>query len=253
MSASSASGTQASCSVGFATLFDVEMEAAIAVRCVSSDRNLSENSDAGIGPDGGTVRLISYRGETIGVLSRDWVSALSRILPAECGGPRPLPAGIKVLVACEGAFSASGNADPGDYVIVTDHVNASGYNPLIGCSGCFPDVSGAYPARYRELAHRVAAHLGRTPREAVLVSCPDPMEPPAWLRALNGCVFGSALPAVTLAAARDSVPTLALALITGRARIGRPTPDDSGQEAEGVREFIRFALECAASISEKLK
>ena len=54
---------------------------------------------------------------------------------------------------------------PGTLMAITDHINMTGQNPLIGenlddFGPRFPDMSKAYTPEYRETAHQVADKLG---------------------------------------------------------------------------------------------
>jgi len=61
---------------------------------------------------------------------------------------------------------------PGDLVLIRDHINLSGRNPLVGTNDDrlgprFPDMSAVYPAELRRLAHTAAAQAGVELKEGV--------------------------------------------------------------------------------------
>ena len=83
-----------------------------------------------------------------------------------------------VLAGCETVIitNASGGCgdglEPGDLVLLRDHINLTGRSPLIGpnvdrLGPRFPDMSAVYPAHLRELAHEAAAAAGTHLKEGV--------------------------------------------------------------------------------------
>ncbi len=68
---------------------------------------------------------------------------------------------------------------PGDLMLIADHINLLGDNPLIGphdasMGARFPDMSAAYDERLRAIARGVASSLGITVREGVYVAVAGP-------------------------------------------------------------------------------
>jgi purine-nucleoside phosphorylase len=67
--------------------------------------------------------------------------------------------GTRVLVVTNAAGGiADGKLRPGDLMIIDDHLNLTGVNPLAGPNDArfgvrFPDMSEAYPERYRRVLH----------------------------------------------------------------------------------------------------
>ena len=62
---------------------------------------------------------------------------------------------------------------PGDLVLISDHINLMGTNPLIGRNDDslgprFPDMTEAYSREYREIARQTGAELGIELKEARL-------------------------------------------------------------------------------------
>jgi purine-nucleoside phosphorylase len=91
--------------------------------------------------------------------------------------------------------NASGGAnpalEPGDLMLVTDHLNLMGWSPLTGpnddaLGARFVDLSVAYDADLRRRAHDAAREGGITLREGVYCALPGPSyETPAEIRMLR--------------------------------------------------------------------
>ncbi|HXW96804.1 MAG TPA: purine-nucleoside phosphorylase, partial [Gemmatimonadales bacterium] len=81
---------------------------------------------------------------------------------------------------------------PGELVLIADHINLLGDNPLIGRNDDrlgprFPDMSDPYDAEFRAKARAIALEQGITLREGVYVSVPGPnLETRAEYRMLRG-------------------------------------------------------------------
>ena len=117
--------------------------------------------------------------------------------------------GAEVMIAT----NASGALDPdmaaGSLVVVSDHINLLGANPLVGDWGRdfgppFPDMSAAYDPELRKLALAAARDAGFKVREGVYCAMPGPsFETPAEIRmliTLGGTVVGmSTVPEVIAA------------------------------------------------------
>ena len=106
------------------------------------------------------------------------------------------------------ATNATGSLDPeiapGSIVVVTDHLNLQGSNPLVGEWGTefgppFPDMSEAYDRELREMARSAAEEAGFAVHEGVYAAVLGPsFETPAeirMLRAAGGTVVGMSNPA----------------------------------------------------------
>jgi purine-nucleoside phosphorylase len=74
---------------------------------------------------------------------------------------------IPVIILTNAAGGVRDSLEPGDLMIVDDHINAMGVNPLIGghdpvWGPRFPDQTNVYDAELRRLLDRAAAKMGST-------------------------------------------------------------------------------------------
>ncbi|MFA4874280.1 MAG: purine-nucleoside phosphorylase [bacterium] len=98
-------------------------------------------------------------------------------------------AGIVVVTNAVGGINKS--FKPGDLMLVTDHINMMGVNPLVGIafhrtSNQFTDMTNAYDAGLRELSLLVAKRLGMKLREGVYMAVSGPSyETKAEIRAFR--------------------------------------------------------------------
>ena len=99
--------------------------------------------------------------------------------------------GIQVLLISSAAGGLNPQFEAGDLMIVTDHINLTGMNPLIGPNldqfgPRFPDMSRAYDRDLIVLAREKALKLGILIRQGVYVGIVGPsLETPAETRFLR--------------------------------------------------------------------
>ncbi|MHB1420410.1 MAG: purine-nucleoside phosphorylase [Bacillota bacterium] len=98
--------------------------------------------------------------------------------------------GIEALVVTNAAGGINRSFHPGDLMLITDHINVMGHNPLRGentdAGPRFPDMTGAYHPKYLNLARGVSQRLGITLREGVYAGVPGPSyETPAEVKFLE--------------------------------------------------------------------
>jgi purine-nucleoside phosphorylase len=133
-------------------------------------------------------------------------------------------------------------------MIISDHLNFQGANPLAGpqddrCGRRFVDMSEAYDRELRRQARRAAAASGLECFEGVYAAVLGPSyETPAEIRALRRLgadAVGMSTVAEVLAARQLGVRVLALAVITNRAAglrrrpLGHAEVLDVGKRAAG--------------------
>lgn len=99
--------------------------------------------------------------------------------------------GCRAVLLTNAAGGANPTFAPGDLMLLADHLNLTGKNPLIGPNDerigpRFPDMSVAYDRRFRELAREAAIEAKVTLREGVYAGLLGPTyETPAEVRMLR--------------------------------------------------------------------
>ncbi len=96
--------------------------------------------------------------------------------------------GVKSLIVTNACGGVNTSFVPGDLMMITDHINFAGTNPLIGkneeeIGARFPDMSTAYDREYLKLAKEVGASLNIELKEGVYMMFTGPVyETPAEVR-----------------------------------------------------------------------
>lgn len=99
--------------------------------------------------------------------------------------------GIEYLFLTNASGGINADFHPGDLVAISDHINLSGRNPLVGPNIAelgprFPDMGNAYDAEVRELLHSVAHRHHVDIKSGVYCSVLGPTyETPAEIRMLR--------------------------------------------------------------------
>ncbi len=123
--------------------------------------------------------------------------------------------------------NACGGMNPqfarGELMIIEDHINLLGVNPLIGPNDerlglRFPDMSRPYSSRLIELAERLALSSGIQARKGVYVAVPGPnLETRAeyrFLRGIGADVVGMSTVPEVIVAVHSGMEVLGLSIIT---------------------------------------
>jgi purine-nucleoside phosphorylase len=131
--------------------------------------------------------------------------------------------GVKSLVLTNAAGGINPAFAPGQLVLISDHINLQGQNPLTGPNDDslgprFPDMSEAYSKGYREIARAAAADLGITLPEGVYAALSGPnYETPAeirYLRAIGADLVGMSTVPETIAANHMGMKVLGISCVT---------------------------------------
>jgi purine-nucleoside phosphorylase len=114
----------------------------------------------------------------------------------------------------------------GRLVIISDHINLQGVNPLSGPNDerfgpRFPDMTAAYDKRFREMAVGQGNRLGLGIQEGVYASLPGPSyETPAeikYLRTIGADLVGMSTVPEVLAARHGGIRVLGISCVTNAA------------------------------------
>jgi len=134
--------------------------------------------------------------------------------------------GVQTLLVTNAAGGINTGYSIGDIMVISDHINLMGGNPLVGLhepefGERFFDMGTAYTPALRTLAHGCAGALGMSLREGVYVAVTGPSyETPAEIRAFRAlgadAVGMSTVPEV-IAARHCGMDILGLSLITNMA------------------------------------
>ncbi|HKQ71265.1 MAG TPA: purine-nucleoside phosphorylase, partial [Polyangiaceae bacterium] len=143
--------------------------------------------------------------------------------------------GCRAVLLTNAAGGIGPHLEPGDCMLVTDHLNLTGRNPLVGphesdgrAGVRFPDMSRAYDPRLGELAHAAARELGVELKEGVYAGLLGPSyETPAeirMLRTLGADAVGMSTVLEVIALRQLGVRVAAISCITNLAAGISPTP-----------------------------
>jgi len=166
--------------------------------------------------------------------------------------------GVRSMVFTNAAGGINTALEQGNLVLISDHINRQGSNPLVGANDeelgpRFPDMSEAYSRRYREIAKAVALELCIYMPEGVYAGMLGPSyETPAeirFLRAIGADVVGMSTVAEVIAARHLGMEVLAVSCVTNLAAgvaEGKINHDEVLETGAAVRDtlvkFLRMVL-----------
>ena len=163
--------------------------------------------------------------------------------------------GVQKMLVTNAAGGVNTSYTPGDLMIISDHLNLTGRNPLIGPNHSdfgvrFPDMSEAYSHRLRKLAKETADKQGFAMKEGVYAGLLGPnYETPAeivMLRTLGADAVGMSTVAEVIIARHAGMEVLGISCITNMAAgiLEQPLSHDEVMEtAEMVKEkFLNLVM-----------
>jgi purine-nucleoside phosphorylase len=159
--------------------------------------------------------------------------------------------GIRSVVLTNAAGGINLNYQQGALVVIRDHINLQGANPLVGTNDDrfgvrFPDMTHAYAKDYRAIAGEEAAKLGMTLHEGVYAALLGPSyETPAeinYLRIIGADLVGMSTAFEVIAARHMGIKVLAISCVTNMAAgiLDQPL---SHQEVMETGERVRSSFE----------
>lgn len=131
--------------------------------------------------------------------------------------------GITTLILTNAAGGVNLSYHPGDLVLITDHINLMGKNPLIGANDDqmgprFPDMSHAYNQELNDIMRSVSKSLGRSLKEGVYAGVLGPTyETPAeirMIRTLGGDMVGMSTVPESIAANHMGIKVCGISCVT---------------------------------------
>ena len=134
--------------------------------------------------------------------------------------------GVRALILTNAAGGINLQYKQGALVVLSDHINLQGQNPLVGPNDDrfgprFPDMSQAYYKPYREMALQSAKSLGITLQEGIYAGLLGPSyETPAeirYLRTIGADLVGMSTILEVVAARHMGIKVLAISCVTNMA------------------------------------
>lgn len=163
--------------------------------------------------------------------------------------------GVKTLILTNAAGAVNTAFKPGELMLISDFINLSGKNPLIGPNleafgPRFPDMSRAYDPSLRALAREVAKREGIVLREGVYTWMNGPTyETPAEVRMariLGSDAVGMSTVPETIVAVHSGMKVLGISCLTNMAAgiLDAPLSHQEVMETgERVRDTFRRLLD----------
>ncbi|GGO00291.1 purine-nucleoside phosphorylase [Saccharibacillus kuerlensis] len=134
--------------------------------------------------------------------------------------------GVENVIITNACGAVNTSFNPGELMLITDHINLVGSNPLIGPNNDelgvrFPDASEVYNRKLRELASSVAAEQGTKLQQGVYAWWSGPAyETPAeirMIRTLGGDAVGMSTVPESLVAVHGGMKVLGISCLTNMA------------------------------------
>ena len=169
--------------------------------------------------------------------------------------------GVKTLLLTNAAGGINTSFSQGALMVIDDHINLVGTNPLIGPNDerfgpRFPDMTEVYSQRLRAVADRAAERNGLALAHGIYVGLHGPSyETPAeirFLRAIGADAVGMSTVAEAIAARHVGMEVLGISCITNMAAGVLPQPLNHAEVMETAQRvrgaFIALLEEIVATV-----
>ncbi|WP_425448686.1 purine-nucleoside phosphorylase [Dethiothermospora halolimnae] len=169
--------------------------------------------------------------------------------------------GVSKIIVTNAAGGANESFEPGDLMLIEDHINFAFDNPLIGknhdeLGPRFPDMSNAYSNELIEIGRKSAKNIGIKLKEGTYMFMPGPSyETPSEVkmaRFLGGDAVGMSTVPEVIVANHGNIDVLGISCITNMASGILEQPLDHKEvieTSERVREqFIKLVREIVKNI-----
>lgn len=146
--------------------------------------------------------------------------------------------GVKTLILSNASGGLNPRFNPGDIMIIADHINLTGANPLIGPNedtwgDRFPDMTKAYDPKLMQSAQSAALLSGHKPQQGVYVGLKGPsLETPAevrFLQTIGADAVGFSTVLEVIAAVHAGMHVLGFSIITNVHDPDHPVPANVDQ------------------------
>ncbi len=163
--------------------------------------------------------------------------------------------GVKYLIISNASGGINPSFSPGDIMIIKDHINLTGNNPLTGPNDetlglRFPDMTEVYDKRLAKLAEKVARQAGVSVNKGIYAGLSGPsLETPAetrFLRFIGGDAVGFSTIMEAIAGIHAGMKILGLSTITN---INNP---DAPEKAD-IEEIIHTAEKTSPKVGMILR
>jgi len=163
--------------------------------------------------------------------------------------------GVKTVIFSNAAGGVNPNFSAGDIMIITDHINLTGSNPLIGPNEDdwgirFPDMTRAYDQDLVELAGTIGKEKGISLQKGVYAGLKGPsLETQAeirYLRIIGADAVGFSTVQEVIAAVHAGIRVLGISIITNTHDPDQPVPTT-------VEDVIAVANETAPRLEAIIK
>jgi purine-nucleoside phosphorylase len=171
--------------------------------------------------------------------------------------------GVRAVVLTNAAGGLNREFSPGDLMVLTDHLNLAGWNPLSGPNDerlgtRFPDLTDAYDPTLSSALHAAADGLGQSLRQGVYAGMLGPSyETPAeiaMLRTLGADAVGMSTVPECIALRHMGVAVSGISCITNLAAGISPVPlsHDEVKEtgARVAQEFVALLTDAVPRLAE---
>jgi purine-nucleoside phosphorylase len=154
--------------------------------------------------------------------------------------------GIKTLILTNAAGGVNTGFSKGALMIIDDHINLMGANPLVGDNDerfgpRFPDMTEVYSSRLRELADQAGKRINLPLPHGIYVGVLGPSyETPAeirYLRTIGADAVGMSTVPEAIVARQMKVDVLGISCITNMAAGVLPAPLDHAEVMETARRI----------------
>lgn len=163
--------------------------------------------------------------------------------------------GCDTLIVSNACGGMNPNYTPGDIMIIADHINLLGDNPLIGpneddLGPRFPDMSDPYSQSLIDLAEKVALQERIKVQKGIYVAVPGPnLETRAeyrFLRIIGADVVGMSTIPEVIVAVHSTMQVLGLSVVTDSC-----LPD--ALQPVNIREILRIAADAEPKLTLLMK